>query len=558
MTPEELHTLRVECYLDPTLFARVFNPHWFSQPMSWVHRGMLALLLRRADFLMNFGEEQWPKSSWEWDETQLEKILRYFVWKENPDDLDEVAKPLFVREEGKIHLVASQKTALMLPRGVGKTTVINLANEISILYKDISFLVYVSETAGHAETQLRNIKREFETNEKIREVFGDLQPERASGKKWTDQYIETTTGVAVAARGRGGQIRGLLVNGNRPDRIVVDDVEDKESVSTEEQLRKTKVWFHGDLVPALPQMSGQGEIIVSGTLLNPNALLKSLTQDPEWVSAVFGALDSEGEPIAPFYMSKEEYERKRLSFARSNMLLEFEMEYNSTIYQDDETRKFKVEGIKVQVMSRTEFLAVAEVIDPAISEERKADYTTIAVTGMTEKGQHHVLDCFAKVGMNPREQIDKFFDLHFLWLPTHHGVETIAYQAALVHLLQEEMFRRAKTHGAKAYFEITKIVHGRTRKEHRVEGILSPRYAAGYISHQRHFPELITQLRDWPLGKKDCPDAVSMAIALLDPFAATAAFDGALDDEGRPIENPLVRDQFRPLEEEIGNWRTAP
>jgi len=563
----EVQALRLECYLDPVLYARTFHRDTFYAPMSWVHRGMLAILLRRADFLLNFGEEDWKLSSWDWTPNQLEKILKYFRYREDPEDELSPTKPLFIwdKELCSIHLVTSRFTVMMLPRGVGKTSIINLANEIAVIYKDTDFLVYVSETGPAAKLQLGNLKRQLESNEMLQKVYGQFRPERSEDLSWREDHIETLHGVVVTARGRGGQIRGLNVNSKRPRRIVVDDVEDKESVSTPEQLLKAAGWFFSDLVPALPQMSEEGEIIVAGTLLHPEALLMRLCKDPDWISVVFGALDPEGEPVAPFYMSKDQFLAKRSSYARQNMLTEFEMEFGSRVYLDDASRKFHTDKIKIQIMDRTEFLAVAEVIDPAISQDRKADFTSIAICGMTPRGQHHVLDLYAKVGMTPREQIDKFFEMHFRWMPTHHGVETVAYQAALAHLLQEEMFRwshavgpNGKLYGSRAYFEITKIIHGRTRKEHRVEGILAPRYSAGYITHQRHFPELISQLRDWPLGKMDCPDVVSMAIALLDPFAALAAWTDERDEDGNLLENTFLRDQYKPLNYEIGDWRSAP
>ena len=214
--------------------------------------------------------------------------------------------------------------------------------------------------------------------------------------------------------------------------------------------------------------------------------------------------------------------------------------------------------IKIQLMERTEFLAVAEVIDPAISEDKRAAYCAIGIVGMTAAGRLHVLDTWEKIGAHPREQVDRYFDLHFQWEPTHHGVEAIAYQQALVHLIQEEMFRRAKTWGPKAYFEIikeTKQLHGtEKRKVSRVEGMLSPRYKSGYITHQRHFPVLITQLNDWPLGKRDLPDVIAMCVALLDPFAATAGSD-AIGAEGT---NVMSLDSYRPLAVELGNFRAAP
>ena len=51
----------------------------------------------------------------------------------------------------------------------------------------------------------------------------------------------------------------------------------------------------------------------------------------------------------------------------------------------------------------------------------------------------------------------------------------------------------------------------------RVEGVLAPRYRAGYITHQRFFKEIVDEAIDWPNGKKDHLDAVAMAINLLNP-----------------------------------------
>lgn len=562
MTEEELHNLRLECYVDPILYARTFKRKAFKFPMSWVHRGILAILLRKCDFLLNFGPEDWPAAKWEWDAKQLEKILKYFTYKVDYDDPFEEPRPIFQwdKETNSISMLASRFVVLMLPRGVGKTTVVNLATEISIVYKDVKFPCYVSETAGHSTEQLDNIKREIEDNELLIAVFGQLKGDRASGLSWTEDYIELQNGVVAVAKGRGGQIRGLNVNFQRPDDIKVDDVEDDESVSTEDQLLKARKWFFKSLVPALPQMEEEGEegrITVLGTLLHPQALLMTLVKDPEWIAVVFGALDPEGEPIAPFYMTKEQYDLKRLAYARRGMLLEFEMEYNSRVFQDDETRKFDPSKIKIQIMERAQFLAVSEVIDPAISEDKAAAYCALGVVGIEPSGHLHVLDFWAKIGAHPREQVDIYFDKHFQWEPTHHGVEAIAYQQALVHLIQEEMFRRAKVWGTRAYFEVikeTKRLHGTEKnKILRVEGMLSPRYKAKYISHQQHFPVLITQFNDWPLGKKDGPDVIAMCVALLDPFAALAGSDAT--EDGKSI---FAKNSYLPLEEELGNFRAAP
>ena len=122
MTEDELHYLRLQCYRDPTLYARTFKQSAFAFPMSWVHRGMLAILLGRADFLLKFGPENWPKAPWSWDESQLEKIIKYFTYKTDYDNPFEVPKHLFEwdREQNAINMTTSRFVVLMLPRGVGK------------------------------------------------------------------------------------------------------------------------------------------------------------------------------------------------------------------------------------------------------------------------------------------------------------------------------------------------------------------------------------------------------------------------------------------------------
>lgn len=553
LSAEEKKELMTATFEDPPLFCRAFLPNWFEHPMSWAHRGIFALLLRKTDFLANFGTEVWPSGEiYHYGMEDLQRIIKHFVWDPDPDNKDSAKIPLFsIREtDGKlaVDLLVSQFTQAICPRGFGKTTIVNACNIYKILFKERRFLVYLSESSTHAEEQLGNVKRELEENDMLREVFGNVVPERSDRRKWRDDSIETTTGVKAIAIGRGGQIRGKNKGGDRPDDITVDDVEDEESVLTDAQRLKVAKWFMAAVRGALPRVGKTGVITALGTLLHHDALLAQNMKDPEWITIHFGALDNEGEPVWVHYMSKEKFEKERRAFARKGMLADFYREYMSKL-TNEETAKFPHE-FTYQIMHRTDFVGVAEAIDPAISDDPSADFCTIAVSGMTEKGQHHVLDMWGKKGAQPREQIDEYFRLHFLWDVTHHGVEAIAYQKALIHLLREEMFRKAKTFGTKAYFEIMPITHGKTGKVPRVEGILSPRYMAGYITHQHRFPDLEQQLIDWPNGKMDFPDALAMAIGLLDPLAGFA-FDPGDSDNG---EDPLSRDQFEPLEE----WRYAP
>jgi len=419
------------------------------------------------------------------------------------------------------------------------------------VYHDTDFLVYLSETATHAEMQLDNLKRQFETNELLLQVFGRKKPERSASEHWSQWLIETTDGVVAVAKGRGGQVRGLNHKAKRPTDIVFDDVEDKDSVRTDDQRDKARTWLKADVEPALPQIGAEGQIIGLGTIIHHESLLLSLAKDPEWITIRFGAVDPDGDMLWDQYMTKPQFESKKRSFQRIGKLADFNMEFQSSVKSDGDGAKFpSVFTYKAEHFS--EFPGRAIAFDPAISDKKGSDFASIAVVGMKPNGIISVLDIWMDQSGDPRKHIDKFFEMHFFYNCTAHGIEAIAYQRALIHLMKEEMFRKGKEFGPKAYFEITPIMHGRMGKRERVEGVLSTRYKAGYITHQRVFPQYEEQLMDWPNGKKDGPDAVAMAVTLLDPLAAYAF------DPGEDGENNLEKDSMPSLYEVMdGDWRSA-
>tara|TARA_R110002153_G_scaffold274298_2_gene448181 strand:+ start:1512 stop:3119 length:1608 start_codon:yes stop_codon:yes gene_type:complete len=523
LTPEETEALFSACYADPVLFAYTFLPNWYPvdapTDIAWFQRGILALLTRRANFLLKYGE--------------MDKIIENFVYRETVDGPELPVFSVTTAPCGtqSVSMTINQFLNIYMPRGYSKTTLINTATLYKVLYKERKFLVYISETASHSETQTNSIKSELAGNNLITLVFGNIIPEQRQGLKWTDSFTQFTNGVTLAARGRGAQVRGLNDRGNRPDDIILDDVEDKESVKTAEQREKAATWFYADVLPALPRNDDTATITALGTLLHRDALLVKMEKDQNFHTVKFGAYTKDGSPLWPKFMPAAKIEKLKLTYTRVGQLSSFMMEYMTTV-RDDESSKFKEHYI-LHAMPSKPYTAIALAVDPAISDRVGADSFVIAVVGMCDTGEHFVIDTWGGIGVTPREQVDKIFEMWRLFQPQHVGIESIAYQKALVHLVREEMFRK------KAYFEIVPLSHGRTSKHERVEGILQPRYANGYIKHCRVFPELEAELLDWPNGKKDYPDAVAMAISLLDPYAAQAA-DPEVDltaDEYKPLEN---------------------
>ena len=294
-------------YSDPVFYCKTFLPHLFSKEIPWIHRGLMAILTRQSAFLLEYGE--------------CDKIRKNFVVRRDDETVFEIFNEDMSMNLGKY-------TVIMLPRGLSKTTIAGIAMPLrDILFQDISFGAYVSNAAPHAKMQLNNIKRELTDNAAIRWVFGDVRPSISDDEKWSEEMFETLTGCAFTARGRGGQIRGLNHKGQRPSKIICDDLEDMESVATDLQREKTRQWAYGDLIPALPELDPSATITVLGTMLHPDCLLETLAVDPSWTAVRMGALDLDGDPLWEDNLSVEKLEAKKLSFTAAGELHVFYMEY---------------------------------------------------------------------------------------------------------------------------------------------------------------------------------------------------------------------------------------
>lgn len=528
---------------DPVLAARQLFPHWFPRPMPWFHRGMLAVLLRRSDFLLNFGEEVWADGTCRWTKKKLAKLARCMTFKLNPKDPKSPEVPIFhikYKEDGRtphsVDMVLGTHVVFIIPRGFSKTTIINFCTIYKVVYGMTKFTVYISEAARHAEDQLATIKRELAGNERLIAIFGNLKPNKTDDQSWGAESFETLTGVKITAKGRNAQIRGLNKFADRPDTIVLDDVEDRDSVSTDANLQKTLSWFVADVMEALPR-GRNGCIYAIGTLLNPKALLPVLSSDPDFTTILLGAIDKDGEALwdDKAGLTLEAIEKKKQSAAAKGKLYEFGLEILSSVREGDKLM-FKPEYIRYRTYQPKDFIARSIHIDPAIGKGSDACHTAIAVVGLMESGHKHVCDFLSRPGMSMNEQADEYFKMKIRWDCTHASVESVAYQAALAQVLRELMFIKAKQGlGIKAYFEIRET-WPQGRKIERVEGILQPLMASGYLTFQQIWPELEIMFSDWPKGLMDGPDVIAGAVANLEPFAALSYGNAEELEKSEPFE----------------------
>jgi hypothetical protein len=523
---------------DPAFFCRFFFPHWFPSEMPPFHLGIIALRTRKIEWLSK------PEYA-----DALPFLLNEFKYAADPNDTTSTQLPVFLMgEDGHLIMVCDDYLNVMVPRGFSKTTLMNALNLYDIITDGKTFCVYISKSADHAEMQLGNIKVELETNELLRAAYGNQVPTRADAEKWQADQLQLTTGAILVARGKGGQVRGLNYRARRPNRIVLDDVEDDGQADSPTERQKNRKWFYSSVEKAGQLMEGGRDeawaqqplqIMSLGTLLHPDALMMTLAKDPKFNTVKFGAklhLEDVHDTamLWPYKMSYEHYMKERRRHTIIGQLAEFTREIDSAIRVGDDTL-FPTRFI-YSPTTRADLAQVALFCDPAISDSPDADDAAIVVAGRrSSDGVLFALDEWGGRGKTPREIVDAMFEYHKKWQCTQAGIESQAYQKALIFMMNEEM-------AAKGYWFIVKgIVRGsKENKDRRVLGLLSPRYMNGRIHHLRPLPGIESNIADWPNGKKDFADAFASALTMLGESGAMVIPEAERNKgEYAPLPNAL-------------------
>ena len=120
---------------------------------------------------------------------------------------------------------------ILVPREVGKTTIITQADTIRAICKNPETSVLLgNEKEDNAKLFLSEIKRQFESNELLRALFPELLPENFNDTTWsaTKIIVKRPSGrkePSVFVTGEGGTVTGM-----HPDEITVDDMLSKEAM----------------------------------------------------------------------------------------------------------------------------------------------------------------------------------------------------------------------------------------------------------------------------------------------------------------------------------------
>lgn len=450
-----------------------------------------------------------------------------------------------------------RKIAVAAPRGIGKTSIVGLAlSARKLLFQQCRFLAYVSQSASSAEMQTENLKHELVTNQLVKKLFGSIKSKNIIGmdetfskRAWIAGVGDSNYSTLVYPRGSGQQVRGILHRNARPDLIIVDDLEDADTITTDEIRHKRKVWFYADLIKCVSRVDKDYQIIYIDTLKHEDSLLEDLLSASDWVSVRQELCDDNFKSKAPSMISDEEIKAEADAHREKGQMDVFYREYrNIPISKEDAV--FKPEYFKtyndVELGSSADFrnLRNVVIVDPAKTVKLHSADSAIVGIGVDRNSHKIYVRDIVSGKMYPDELYNEALEMVKRLRAHTLAVEVTSLNEFIIQPFKNQM-------RVKGIFPQWVSLNARAKKEERI-AMLAPYYRQGYIYHNENCcTKLESQLIGFPRSKLwDVMDAFAYIVELLEKdnqYFDPEDFDsnGAEETEYEELDNDKMMDNWR-------------
>lgn len=348
-----------------------------------------------------------------------------------------VATPLMHRAMWEIATSQDPLVAIAAPRGHAKSTAMTLAYTLAVmLFKQRDYGIIVSDTEAQAASFLHDIKVELTENEllkagfRIKELIKENETEIICAMEGGHLF-------KITAKGAEQKVRGLKWRGKRPNFIILDDVENDESVLNRDRREKLRNWILNALLPA-----GSDDCIIRmvGTILHMDAALARFLEDKGWTSLRFDAhSDCFSFILWPEKFPKDRLEAIRERYIRQNNPEGYALEYRNQAV-DVATSFFRKDDFRSLSLTKGPKERYAAV-DFAISLRERADYSVIAVAEIASDGILRIID-IRRGHWDATQIIDEMFSVQQTYRPEIFIAEDGVIEKSIGPFLNAEMLLR--------------------------------------------------------------------------------------------------------------------
>lgn len=382
-------------------------------------RQELAALQRYQDQLANIKDSARPEVQHRAEEKEArikraKKDYNYLVTQYFPHWAKSDCAPFHIEAANKVR--RDKNIALLRKwfRGSAKSTHVDVIEVIwlHLFHEEPICMLLVGKSAFDAKVLLSDLQAEFEANPQLIADFGQLLDDG----NWAKGNFRTKRGGAFFALGKGQSPRGKRNGPQRPNYIVLDDVDDDEEINNPKQVDKSVKWVLRALIPAMGAEGGRFQM--AQNLIGSYTILSNLSENPEFETFQVNALDEHGQPSWDYY-TPEFYARmmRRIGTAA------FETEYMNN--PQTQGKIFTEDHLPwAPVKRRNAYERIVAHWDIAYSESKTADTNAVPIVGLTTSGQKHLIAGFCQ--QCKMEVALRFMYDYYLTLPNSVVVEWYA------------------------------------------------------------------------------------------------------------------------------------
>ena len=315
------------------------------------------------------------------------------------------------------------KVCVIASRDHGKSVFFRCYLLWKMAYNDGLEVLFFSHSQHQSIEHMGKMNELIETTPALQH----LKPKRG----WAKQKFKFTNKSSIAAMSVGKAVRGA-----HPDIVVLDDILSSEA---ESQMAAISTWFYTALLPVLHHTA---QLCIVGTPFSYTDLYQELKGlNGYWVNEYPAISDTTGEPLWPERWSLEALQTRRgemTSIAFTREYLCKPIASDSSLFPPEMTDPCK--DTDYSLVFNPDFgedLNYYIGWDPAISPDRKADYTCMVVIAMDENRHKRIVWMHHEKGMTFNAQIDKIVELNARYNPVIVELETNNFDQAFHQVLKE-------------------------------------------------------------------------------------------------------------------------
>jgi hypothetical protein len=424
-------------------------------------------------------------------------------------DAVEHAKGWMCEDDGP----AEHRDVVVAPRNCGKSTwYFTLLPLWAAAHGHRRFIAAFAHSATQAETHLSTFKRELETNELLRRDFPELcaPAVRLGGSTVSDNrsMLMTKSGFVFAAKGIDSTALGLKVGTQRPDLLVLDDIEPGEETYSPHQKDKRL----GALLDSILPLNIFARVVLVGTVTMAGSIVhdavKTVTLPGEtpaqWITdegfvchyypAIVTEDDGTERSIWPAKWSLDYLQGIRHTRSFLKNMMNDPMGAAGDYWAPEDIKVGTASGpLTHQLLS----------IDPAVTTNGSSDYTGLSIVAFSKPARQCLVRYAKAIRVAPGEPLRALVLRLLEQFPETVGVIVESNQGGDVW--------RGILHGLPVEL---RTVHQSEPKDTRAARLLN-HYQHGRVLHEGALPELNGQLVGYPKAPyDDLVDAVGTGVTV--------------------------------------------